>query len=73
MKNLISTLLAQLPSSKLHALGSTALVVALGLLGYYEYVGDAENAKYVLVAVLGLLVPAPLHSRNPAEDAQDAP
>lgn len=71
MKYVLDLLKQQLPSTKLHGLGTTAFVIALALLGYYEYVGDGESAEKVLMALLTLLVPAPLHPR--ADEPAEAP
>ena len=67
MTKLLAFLKSQLPIAKLHGLGSSALLIALGLLGYFEYQGDQASATLVLATVLGLLMPAPVRSNN--EDA----
>lgn len=61
----------QLPSDKLHGLGAAGMLFAIGLLGYYEYVGDKHSAETVLIALLGLLFPAPFRSTNDADVATE--
>lgn len=70
MKKLLDIARRQLPSGKIHGLGATGFLLALGLLGYYEWAGDAASAEKVLVVLLALLAPAPFHSRN--DEPRDA-
>lgn len=70
MNKLLAFIKTQLPTAKLHGLGSSALLVALGLLGYFEYAGDHASAAIVLATVLGLLMPAPVRTNNAPGDDQ---
>lgn len=72
IRKLLNTIIAQLPDSQLHGLGTITLLVTLGLLGYYEHVGNAEAAQDVLLTLLGLILPAPFRSRNDAALPVDA-
>jgi hypothetical protein len=72
VRKILSTIIAQLPDTQLHGLGTITLLATLGLLGYYEYVGNAESAQAVLLTLLGLILPAPFRSRNDAALPVDA-
>lgn len=70
MNDLITTLKRQLPTAKIHELGSAALVIVLGLLAYFEYVGDDASAEKALIALLAMLIPAPVRSNNNADGGE---